>query len=281
MSNPDALTQALGNVDLGLSIWEARPLSPARQATVDTWAKTLSHEEQSLLASAGRKHPSARTEAEKIIWARRGEKAGGEWRKHPEREAEREQKWRTNPKNKLRQQLMNRMYWFIHAEERQQRQQSSGNQFRSLVKSAMTRNGLVKSKTIENLIGCSWDELMGHIELQFQEDKNYGMSWNNTALWHLDHIKPIVSFDLQDPQQQKKCFNYTNLRPMWGSENLSKGAKLNFKSASKPREATDEIYSGELEQHDKQKRNSMFPANDLFSVPEHATQKMALAFLLT
>jgi hypothetical protein len=51
------------------------------------------------------------------------------------------------------------------------------------------------------------------------------MNWQNYGQWHIDHIRPCASFDLKDPIEQAKCFNYTNLQPLWAKENLSKGAK--------------------------------------------------------
>jgi hypothetical protein len=53
------------------------------------------------------------------------------------------------------------------------------------------------------------------------------MTWENWALdgWHIDHIRPCCSFDLTDPEQQKKCFHYSNLQPLWAEENWSKGGK--------------------------------------------------------
>ena len=53
------------------------------------------------------------------------------------------------------------------------------------------------------------------------------MNWDNYGVWHLDHIIPCARFDLSDPEQQKICFHYTNLQPMWGEDNMRKGAKLN------------------------------------------------------
>lgn len=40
---------------------------------------------------------------------------------------------------------------------------------------------------------------------------------------HIDHIKPCAKFDLSDPEQQKECFHYTNLQPLWWYDNLKKG----------------------------------------------------------
>ena len=44
--------------------------------------------------------------------------------------------------------------------------------------------------------------------------------------WHIDHKIPCASFDLRKVSEQKKCFNYKNLQPMWAIDNLRKGTKL-------------------------------------------------------
>jgi hypothetical protein len=79
------------------------------------------------------------------------------------------------------------------------------------------------NKTID-LLGCSKQEAINHIQSQFKE----GMTWENHGHfgWHIDHIIPCSSFDLADPEQQKKCFHYTNLQPLWWQDNLSKGCKI-------------------------------------------------------
>jgi len=51
------------------------------------------------------------------------------------------------------------------------------------------------------------------------------MTWENHGEWHIDHIKPCSLFNLLNEDEQKKCFHYTNLQPLWASENLSKGCK--------------------------------------------------------
>jgi len=82
-------------------------------------------------------------------------------------------------------------------------------------------NGKSKSISTINLLGCSIEDLKIYLEKRFKK----GMSWKNKHLIHIDHIRPCASFDLTDPEQQKICFHYTNLQPLWAEENMSKGAK--------------------------------------------------------
>lgn len=81
--------------------------------------------------------------------------------------------------------------------------------------------GNVKSKRTIELIGCSVEKLMEHLEIQFAE----GMSWDNYGEWHVDHIKPCAMFDFSKPEQQQECFHYTNLQPLWAEDNIRKSAK--------------------------------------------------------
>ena len=78
--------------------------------------------------------------------------------------------------------------------------------------------GKVKVGKTAVLLGCDTSQLRAHLESKFKP----GMSWDNYGQWHVDHIKPCVKFDLSDPAQQRACFHYTNLQPLWASENLSK-----------------------------------------------------------
>jgi len=86
--------------------------------------------------------------------------------------------------------------------------------------SLKARNHKKKSKTSEYL-GCSIKELKDYLEKQFTA----GMNYDNYGDWHIDHIKPINSFALDDEEELKKCFNYKNLQPLWATDNLSKGYK--------------------------------------------------------
>ena len=79
-----------------------------------------------------------------------------------------------------------------------------------------------KAGRTRDLVGCTWAELRQHLESRFQP----GMSWENRSQWHIDHIRPCASFDLTDPEQQKECFHYSNLQPLWAEDNIKKGARL-------------------------------------------------------
>ena len=54
------------------------------------------------------------------------------------------------------------------------------------------------------------------------------MNWDNYGQWHIDHIRPCASFNLLDPIEQKICFHYTNLQPLWAEDNLKKSNKENY-----------------------------------------------------
>ena len=77
------------------------------------------------------------------------------------------------------------------------------------------------SKAI-NFLGCSIDFLKGYLEGKFVD----GMTWENYGKWHIDHIFPCCNFDLSNPEQQKECFHYTNLQPLWAIDNMKKGGRL-------------------------------------------------------
>jgi len=80
--------------------------------------------------------------------------------------------------------------------------------------------GKTKSKKTMELLGCSIEELKSHLEKQFEE----GMTWGNYRYhgWHVDHQIPCNCFNLSKLEEQKKCFHFSNLRPLWQKENMSR-----------------------------------------------------------
>lgn len=78
------------------------------------------------------------------------------------------------------------------------------------------------AKTME-LLGCSVDSFKLYLESLFES----GMTWENYGRggWNIDHIIPLAIFDLSKPEHQRRCFHFSNMRPMWERENFSRPKK--------------------------------------------------------
>jgi hypothetical protein len=135
---------------------------------------------------------------------------------------QRQRRYYADPQYRAKIQAIYRRYW--------QRQRDQGTDraialnLRNRITIAMMRYGATKSNSTEALVGCSVSALRRQLQAQFSE----GMNWENYGRsgWHIDHIRPCASFDLSDPAQQRICFHYTNLQPLWAADNIRKGAKL-------------------------------------------------------
>ncbi len=109
------------------------------------------------------------------------------YRAHPEVWREAARKWLSNPRNRLSHSITRAMWQSLK----------------------------------ENKGGCHWEtlvdftlqELVVHLESQFID----GMSWNNYGEWHIDHIRPVDSFnfDFHEDEEFKKCWSLKNLQPLW------------------------------------------------------------------
>lgn len=89
---------------------------------------------------------------------------------------------------------------------------------RGRIRSALKASNIRKESLTETMIGCSFAQLKGYLELKFLP----GMTWNNHSQhgWHIDHIKPL-SLGKSFAEISKLC-HYTNLQPMWAKDNLQK-----------------------------------------------------------
>lgn len=94
---------------------------------------------------------------------------------------------------------------------------------RASLNQALRKADTRKITTTFNLIGCSPQYLKLYLESLFLP----GMSWERGNEIEIDHIKPVASFNLTDLEQQRQCFHYTNLQPLWKSDNRKKGSKIN------------------------------------------------------
>lgn len=83
-------------------------------------------------------------------------------------------------------------------------------------------HGNTKTLRTKELLGCTPEELKSYLSKLFEQ----GMTWENYGEWHVDHVIPCSSFNMLLEEDQKKCFHFNNLQPLWAVDNLKKSAKL-------------------------------------------------------
>lgn len=144
-----------------------------------------------------------------------------EWHKnHPEKRRGYVKKHMSKPENKIKRNI------------RQSKRMANDQNFKirstaaQRIRQAIKRqNGKKSSKTMK-LIGCTIQFLISYLESKWLP----GMSWsnygNNSLDWHIDHIIPCASFDLTNPEEQKICFHYSNMQPLWKTDNETKNDLL-------------------------------------------------------
>lgn len=91
---------------------------------------------------------------------------------------------------------------------------------RSRLNMFLRKNSYHKPTQTEKLLGTNWEGFKKHFEKLFVD----GMSWDNRDLWHIDHIVPLSS--ATTVEELEKLCHYTNLQPLWISDNLIKGNKI-------------------------------------------------------
>jgi hypothetical protein len=106
--------------------------------------------------------------------------------------------YHNNPQYKLRRLLRDRIY-----------------------KVVSNKNVTLKTK---ELLGCDFNKLKQYLEPQFKPEMNWD---NHGRIWEIDHIKPCSSFDLTDIEQQKQCFHYTNLQPLFKTTEIAESFGYN------------------------------------------------------
>jgi hypothetical protein len=149
-----------------------------------------------------------------------------QWRKrNPDRlkhyTAEYRRLYRTDAAFRARKQAYYRRY--MATQRKMMTNRGLGMALRNRLYCALRRANANKNIKTHELIGCTITELRQHLEAQFTD----GMTWHNYGKdgWHIDHIRPCASFDLSDSEQQRQCFHYSNLQPLWALDNIRKGAR--------------------------------------------------------
>lgn len=83
--------------------------------------------------------------------------------------------------------------------------------WRTLLRNTIKRLGIKKEDKTHKMLGYSALDLKIHIESLFTPK----MSWENYGDWHIDHIKPVSSFDKDTPASVVNALS--NLQPLWST----------------------------------------------------------------
>lgn len=97
-----------------------------------------------------------------------------------------------------------------------------GQRIRSLIRECLKKSGTRKSSRTSEILGCTTEFFKAHIERQFTK----GMVWHNMGQWHIDHIRPMSSAKTE--AEVIALNHFTNLRPLWASDNFRKSNKMEF-----------------------------------------------------
>ena len=79
-----------------------------------------------------------------------------------------------------------------------------------------------KTKSSIEYLGCDADYFKNYIQKKmdiYNQTADVKMDFSNI---HIDHIKPVSSFNLDEEDDFLDCCNYTNLQPLLIQDNLSK-----------------------------------------------------------
>jgi len=146
-------------------------------------------------------------------------------------------KYRLNPKNKIKAKQYGKKWNKLNKEKQNDYhnnryatnvQYKLAKLLRSRLYKALNTQYALQSKykkkqSALKLVGCTIKDLKQYLQLKFKK----GMTWDNYGEWHIDHIQPCYKFNLTKLKEQKACFHYTNLQPLWAEDNLNKGRQWN------------------------------------------------------
>ena len=149
-------------------------------------------------------------------------------RADPEKEKEIQRRWRLkNPEKaaQLQREGFQRHKAKRLAWEREYRRKSVNRKISVSLRNRLNAvlRGKTKFSSVLTLLGCSLQEFKESFQARFTGE----MSWERflSGKIHIDHIIPCVDFDLSKEDEQRRCFNFSNLQPLWARDNLQKGVK--------------------------------------------------------
>jgi hypothetical protein len=146
-------------------------------------------------------------------------------KEYRERNKEKIKNWKEENKSyfkKYRQENKDKVRNYMNKRNREEPIFRFKNNVRRLILHSFKRGkkNFKKTDKTEQILGCTIDFFMNYISLQFEKR----MDFNNHGKWHIDHIIPLSTAKTKD--DVIRLNHYTNLRPLWAKENISKGNKI-------------------------------------------------------
>lgn len=138
------------------------------------------------------------------------------YKRNKEKRLKHNKEYRIKNKRKINQQILNK--------KRNDYVFKLKCQTRSILLNSFKRNGKIKSKKTENILGCNLEYFVNHLLQTFKN--NYGYEWNKKEPVHIDHIIPLATAKTEE--EVIKLCHYTNLQLLKAEDNLHKGAKLDY-----------------------------------------------------
>ena len=145
------------------------------------------------------------------------------YRKYGKEEKEKRKKYYEKNKERLKQERETKEYKEKRNKRRKERRDTDPIYKKNcIISSSIRRCGIkqTRTETAMEYLGCEPEFFHNHLEKQFLPD----MTWENHSNngWHMDHRKPKHEFDFSQEEDYYRCWHWTNIQPMWGSENMSK-----------------------------------------------------------
>lgn len=147
----------------------------------------------------------------------RHKESGRQWRiNNKEHKGEQCRQWRLNNIDRVR----------IASNNYQKRKELADPSYKVARRLRARFYKLLKNKdkqsyhVLSKYVSYTYDDAVSHIESLFEP----GMSWDNYGVygWHIDHIKPLCSFDLTNKDEIIQAWQLSNLRPIWCTDNWEK-----------------------------------------------------------
>ena len=200
-------------------IWGTRQIGKKYSVSEKTINRVLK-ENNVDMDSPGRRYFGGKKISDKKYYESNKEKISeyySEWKKNKkEHLKEYQKKWREENREKLRETKRN----YEKTRKHNDPLYKLIANFRTAIYQVLKENNVQKNGHYFEILQYTPNELIDHLENQFTEN----MTWDNYGEWHVDHIKPITYFKINEigDDEFMKCWSLNNLQPMWGHENIRK-----------------------------------------------------------